>query len=787
MCDSVLLYPNKWVTPPNNPNIFNYTTDLNAYNPGNSSNIFPQTNPLTPSHGTCTNHGNTRYWISLTVDNSGWLEFYFISGPQNSPDNFISWTLYKNQNYFNNTACDQLLTNTTQCIACNGNLFITTFNGNTGMSQIAGTLPNTLPVRREPSIYANAGDKFILLINVSTEMNLSTQQPVYHPRAYFGNAIPGNENSTTTATFTCEPWTVPQNICLGDSAWVELSNTYNGYDDSYTYTFLNNVNDVVNTNYAPWFQVLPTDTTTYMVEVSQNGVIYDTLSFTVNIATPPTPNAGPDIFLCEGDTAQFNAQLSDTSNYFLWHPLDTSDYISATDTLNIAYASQPDNDLLILFENNGVCPTGIDSVYIYTHPTPQLQVLQDTSICINGNAQLEAVVNNTVVQNYAWSFPSDSTALQTFLTDSNTWVSCMATDSIGCSSNVDSVLITVLDSINVNTLLNVDYCEGETITLNNTTTGGLAPYTYSWQYGGQEISTAASTPFAPIGIDELTLIVNDACETPADTSILSFTPYPMPSLSLNTNDTLLCYPGEINLSFTPSPLVQNWVWDLGDGNLIDDVNPLDYTYHQTGIFEVELSYTTTDNCKDTLASLQLEIIENPVAAFEFNNDITEFSTQVLFSNTSRYATHYSWSFENAQPATSTLENPTANFEEGEIGLYEIELIAFNAIGCSDTLRKSINIAPEFSLFAPNTFTPNGDQSNNRWSVAVNGIDTEDFHVQIFNRHGTLIFESYDYNFSWDGTYKGQRVPTGIYTWKIDLSTSQNAQRVVKHGFVNVQY
>ncbi|MDX1446652.1 gliding motility-associated C-terminal domain-containing protein [Lishizhenia sp.] len=803
VCDSIDIYSPFWCYYGDNYDDSNYFIG-GYFQPYLYTTSFPSINPTTPNaFNGCSVNFDKIYWVNLAVKTSGFLNFMVQSKswpfnglvgapPNNGVPGGTIWILFpKNQTPYNST-CNQITNNQIAPVSCN-TLYFTNYQGavlsqtgNTGMLETPSIYGDCYPARIEPSIYVNAGDEFLLMIRCTTGTD-TNGIPFEQPKLYVGNAVPGNENSTTSATFTCEPWTVPQNICLGDSAWVELSNTYNGYDDTYTFTFLNNASDVVDSLYAPWFQVLPTDTTTYNVEVSQNGTVYDTLSFTINVASPPTPNAGPDLFLCEGDTAQLSAQLSDTSNYFLWQITDTNDYLSAPDTLDISYASQPDNDLLILFENNGVCPTGIDSVYIYTHPTPQLQVLQDTTICLNGSAQLEAVVNNTVVQNYAWPFPSDSSSTQNFITDSSTWINCYAADSIGCSSNTDSVFITVLDSLSLSTPLNIDYCEGETLNLNSIVSGGLPNYTYSWQYGGQEVSTNPTTDFSPTGQDELVLILQDVCETPADTNIFSFSPYPMPSLNMNVNDTLLCYPGEVNVSFTTSPLVQNWIWNLGDGSILNDINPLNYTYNQTGIFDVSLTYSTTDNCKDTLPNLTVEVVENPVANFSFNNDITEFSTQVLFTNTSRYATYYSWSFENAQPASSTLENPTANFEEGEIGLYQIELIAFNEIGCTDTLRKAINITPEFSLFAPNTFTPNGDQSNNTWSVAVNGIDTKDFHVQIFNRHGTLIFESFDYNFTWDGTYKGKLVPTGTYTWKIDVSTSQNAERLMRTGFVNVQY
>ena len=796
-CDSILLFPPWWRDVNNTPQSnYSYTPIITM--PGFYLpffyNVFPPSNPLSPNHAGCNTHYNNPVWIKITIESSGYLEYFFKPYPPNStaPSQYfqppgVLWSLFE---YLpNSQTCDLIANNGISPIACNTGTFSPNANlvnfGFTGMLVNNNLLPYAIQDRIEPSIYVNSGEQFLILANVNTWLNNS--QPIYFPRMYLGNAIPGNENSTTTATFTCEPWTIPKEVCLGDSIWFELGNAYNNYDSTYAYTFLNIASDVVDASAAPWFQVQPTDTTTYNIEVSKNGLVYDTLSATVNVSQTPTPNAGPDLFVCEGDTAFLSAQLSDTSNYFYWQIVDTNDYSSAYDSLYISYASLPDTDILILNENNGICPTAMDTVTITTQPTPILNLLNDTTTCINGSAEIEAIVNNAIADHYLWSFPSDSSALQNITPNSATWINCIAVDSIGCTSKPDSVHITFFDSLNINTTSNINYCEGETINLNSSVTGGLSPYSFNWINNGQIFSTSQSTNYSPTGQDQIFLQVNDACETPMDSVEINFTPYAMPNINPIVSDTLLCFPGEINLSFAQDPLIQNWSWQLGDGNTIQNQNPLTYAYNQNGIFNVSLSYQTIDNCLDTNTNIELEVIENPIADFTFNSDITEFSTQVLFNNNSRFADYSQWTFENAQPSTSTLEHPTTNFEEGEIGEYIIELLAFNNIGCTDTLLKTIRIAPEFSLFAPNAFTPNGDQSNNTWSVAINGIDTKDFHVQIFNRHGTLIFESYDYNFEWDGTYKGKRVPNGTYTWKIDLSTSQNAERLVKTGFVLVLY
>jgi gliding motility-associated-like protein len=43
------------------------------------------------------------------------------------------------------------------------------------------------------------------------------------------------------------------------------------------------------------------------------------------------------------------------------------------------------------------------------------------------------------------------------------------------------------------------------------------------------------------------------------------------------------------------------------------------------------------------------------------------------------------------------------------------------------------------------------------------------HITIFNRWGEMVYESYDMNQGWDGTYNGQAVPAGVYVYQVEAS------------------
>jgi gliding motility-associated-like protein len=58
---------------------------------------------------------------------------------------------------------------------------------------------------------------------------------------------------------------------------------------------------------------------------------------------------------------------------------------------------------------------------------------------------------------------------------------------------------------------------------------------------------------------------------------------------------------------------------------------------------------------------------------------------------------------------------------------------------------------------------------------------------IFNRWGEVIFESFNTNVGWDGTYPegGDLCEDGVYIWKIDFKESMSDKRHYYQGHVTL--
>jgi gliding motility-associated-like protein len=117
--------------------------------------------------------------------------------------------------------------------------------------------------------------------------------------------------------------------------------------------------------------------------------------------------------------------------------------------------------------------------------------------------------------------------------------------------------------------------------------------------------------------------------------------------------------------------------------------------------------------------------------------------------------------------------------------YPITLIATTGEGCSDTTTLEISIVPDIIFYAPNAFTPDNDEHNQTWSITVEGIDYQNFNLQIFNKGGETIWETKDIKAEWDGTYGTSVVTEGTYIWRAIYKELENDGRKIHTGYINV--
>ena len=107
------------------------------------------------------------------------------------------------------------------------------------------------------------------------------------------------------------------------------------------------------------------------------------------------------------------------------------------------------------------------------------------------------------------------------------------------------------------------------------------------------------------------------------------------------------------------------------------------------------------------------------------------------------------------------------------GNKKIYFTLFDGQLTSEKGGRTIKIETSAELDIPNTFTPNGDKSNDTWRITstANTSQLDNAQIKVFNKRGLLIYESKGFKKSWDGYFNGEVLPTDVYYYTIDLNLS----------------
>lgn len=322
---------------------------------------------------------------------------------------------------------------------------------------------------------------------------------------------------------------------------------------------------------------------------------------------------------------------------------------------------------------------------------------------------------------------------------------------------IDSLTITFTEplvaTVAVTDAVCLGNCDG---TATVSTTGGNGEFVHTWSNFLANDTTFAFGICA--GNYSVTVTDENGC-----TTTTSFTVNEPPLLEIDA------------VSFV-EPTCNGWC----DGTItITDAEAVEFSFDggttwsasaiQTGVCQgsYDLAIRSAEGC---LGTGTVTVTEPPAVVAEFEHGPIPANVndpRIRFFNQSENATNYVWDIAGLLTTTET--DPTFMFDYREPGVYDVCLVATNAVGCVDTVCHVVTIDDVLFTYLPNTFTPNGDGINDEWGLVYSIPDMKDFTLEVYDRWGRIVFETDDPAVRWTGAYRnggGEPLADGVYAYRV---------------------
>ncbi|MFP4060395.1 MAG: PKD domain-containing protein [Bacteroidales bacterium] len=319
-----------------------------------------------------------------------------------------------------------------------------------------------------------------------------------------------------------------------------------------------------------------------------------------------------------------------------------------------------------------------------------------------------------------------------------------------------------------------------TINITNTTEPGK--WDYKWDLGdGTIINDAHPGAHSYDDLGNYTIRLYVSNENCTDSVIKSVSIVPHPPVAVFDSVGPGCMPLTVNFE-NKSLYSTSCLWEFGDGSVSNKPNPT-YTYYESGKYKIKLTVFGPGGA-DSKSQVN-EVYVLPNAFFDIAPKIVYLNDEkVHFFNLSDNGDIYLWDFGDGN--TSTEMSPKHEYKEE--GVYSVTLQVWTNKGCFDLyeMENAVAVKPSGKIAFPNVFSPVSGIEENR--VFYPGLldNVMEYHLMIFNRWGDLLFESFDPDEGWDGTYNGQPAKQDVYVWKV-IGKYTDGHQFVKTGDVTLLY
>jgi hypothetical protein len=223
-------------------------------------------------------------------------------------------------------------------------------------------------------------------------------------------------------------------------------------------------------------------------------------------------------------------------------------------------------------------------------------------------------------------------------------------------------------------------------------------------------------------------------------------------------DMILC-PDDVPITVQATPGLKNYLWNTGDtGNAV--------VVTESTVLAIE---AFKDGCQvqDTLF---VTVVPNPELNLgpDIDNCLDGMLQTVTLQN-STVLNNYTWSTGTFSP----------QIEVSEAGNYILSSIDYCGT-FSDTIRVS---GCESFVYVPNVFAPGITGENARFTAYGSNVVLE--RLEVYNNWGVRVYAEDNPTKGWDGQFRGEPCPPGVYVWNLTYRPTDTQELLYKHGDVTV--
>lgn len=330
----------------------------------------------------------------------------------------------------------------------------------------------------------------------------------------------------------------------------------------------------------------------------------------------------------------------------------------------------------------------------------------------------------------------------------------------GCESDRAQLDVEISQMKDDFTMSKDSLCGSEVLVLtNNSTSSSPGSYTNLWSFGDGGTSTDSNTThsYADARNTYTIKLVSVNVHGCKDSITKKVEVFKEPVMSMTASDSIICQGDAVDFKGTATPGYSSLTWDFGDGDPAYNTLQVRHSFTKSGLFNILLK-GTYPACPGVGSGVKVNVIAVPNVNLGRDTGFCIGNTVLTLKNLNPIAVDkYTWSTGDTTPT----------IQVRQAGQYSLKAQNWNC-----TASDSITVSKACYLDIPNAFTPGASGDYDGYFLPRNLLSKSavTFSMKIFDRWGQLIFESDKVDGrGWDGTYKGQAMPLGVYVYMIRVS------------------